>query len=395
MQQPRGDEVGPIERARALKPLVADAADEIEQIRQLPERVFGALSEAGLFHMMAPRSIGGGEVHPAVYGQALEQIAQADASTAWSIGQNSGCSMSAAYLEPAVARECFAPPHGILAWGPFAPGAGKAIAVDGGYRVTGRWGFASGSRHARWFGCHALVFEPDGTPRKNAQGRHAPRTMVFPKSSAEVIDNWQVIGLRGTGSDSYAVNELFVPQRYSFTRDSPDEVRETGTLYKFTSGMMYAVSFSFVSLGMARGSLDELVRYANERVPRFGTRTIAHNNVIQGEVAKADAKIRASRAFILEAIDAVWQEALRGNRATLEQLRQLRLSCTWAINQAQEVVNTTYNLAGAQAIFSGHPLERRMRDIHAGTQQGQGRPVQFEHVGQVMLGLEPEGPLFR
>lgn len=395
MQQPRGDDVGPIERARALAPLVAEAAGEIEQIRQLPERVFKALSEAGMFHMMVPRSIGGGEVHPAIYGQALEQIAQADASTAWSIGQNSGCSMSSAYLDPAVARECFSPPHGILAWGPFAPGAGKAIAVDGGYKVTGKWGFASGSRHARSLGCHVLLFEADGTPRKNAEGRQVLRTMVFPKTRAKIIDNWQVIGLRGTGSDSYELNELFVPQSHSFARDSVAELRETGTLFKFTSGMMYAISFSFVSLGMARASLDEFVRYATERVPRFGQKTIAHNNVIQGEVAKADAKIRASRAFIFEAIEALWQEAERGNRGNREQLRQLRLACTWAINQAQEVVNMTYNQAGAQAIFSGHPLERRMRDIHAGTQQGQGRPVQFEHVGQVMLGLEPEGPLFR
>jgi indole-3-acetate monooxygenase len=395
MQQLRGDEVGPIERARALAPMIAEAADEIERIRQLPERVFTALADAGLFHMMAPRSIGGGEVDPMTYGPALEQIAQADASTAWSIGQNSGCSMSAAYLEPAVAREVFSPPHGILAWGPFAPTSGRGVAVDGGYKVTGKWGFASGSRHARWLGCHVLLFEADGTPRKNAEGRQVLRTMVFPKSSAEIIDNWQVIGLRGTGSDSYAVNELFVPQRYSFARDSIAEVRETGTLFKFTSGMMYAVSFSFVSLGMARGALDEFLRFANEKVPRFGQRTLAHNNVIQGEVARSDAKIRASRAFILEALEALWDEALRGNRGTREQLRQLRLACTWAINQAQEVVNAAYNLAGAQAIFSGHPLERRMRDIHAGTQQGQGRPVQFEHVGQVMLGLEPEGPLFR
>jgi len=389
-------EAGPIERARALAPLVAEAADEIERIRQLPEPVFTALSDAGMFHMMVPKSIGGGEVHPAIYGQALEQLAQADASTAWSIGQNSGCSMSAAYLEPAVARECFSPPHGILAWGPFAPTSGRGVVVDGGYRVTGKWGFASGSRHARWLGCHVLLFEADGTtPRKHPDGRQVMRTMIFPKSSAEIIDNWQVIGLRGTGSDSYAVKDLFVPQQYSFARDSVAELRETGTLYKFTSGMMYAISFSFVSLGMARGSLDEFVRYANERVPRYGTRTVAHNNVIQGEVARSDAKIRASRAFILEAIDALWQEALLGNRGNREQLRQLRLACTWAINQAQEVVNAAYNLAGAQAIFSGHPLERRMRDIHAGTQQGQGRPVQFEHVGQVMLGLEPEGPLFR
>ncbi|MEJ0069541.1 MAG: acyl-CoA dehydrogenase family protein [Pseudomonadota bacterium] len=394
MQQQRTD-VDYIERARALAPMVAAAGEEIERRRQLPEPVVGALVEAGLFKLMVPRSVGGAELDPMTYVQVLEALGQADGSTAWSIGQNSGCSMSAAYLEPAVAREVFGGPRGILAWGPFAPNSGRAVVVEGGYKLTGRWGFASGSRHATWIGCHVLLFNPDGTPHQGPEGRQVMRTMLFPKSSVEIIDNWQVLGLRGTGSDSYAMTDLFVPQRYSFARDSLAELREPGQLFKFTSGMMYAASFSFVSLGIARGALDAFIKIATDRVPRGGQKTMAHNNVIQSEVAKADAKLLTSRAFVLESIEAIWDEAGRGNRATGEQRRRFRLAATWAINQAQEVVNTAYTLAGSSAIFEGHPLERRLRDIHAGTQQGQGRPAQFEHVGQIMLGLEPEGPLFR
>ena len=394
MQQQRSD-VDYIGRARALAPMIAAAGDEIEKQRQLPERVVDALVEAGLFKLVVPRSIGGGEVDAMTYVQVLEQIGMADGSTAWSIGQNSGCSMSAAYLDPATAREVFGGPRGILAWGPFAPTAGRAVVTDGGFKLTGRWGFASGSRHATWLGCHVLVFNPDGTPLQGPGGRQAMRTMLYPKSSAEIIDNWQVIGLRGTGSDSYVVNDLFVPQRYSFVRDSLDELREPGPLFKITSGMLYAASFSFVSLGIARGALDAFINDAIKKVPRGGQKTIAHNNVIQAEVAKADARLLSSRAFVLESIEAIWEEAQRGNRATPEQRRRFRLAATWAINEAQTVVNTAYTLAGSQAIFETHPLERRLRDIHAGTQQGQGRPAQFEHVGQIMLGLEPEGPLFR
>jgi alkylation response protein AidB-like acyl-CoA dehydrogenase len=394
MQQQRGD-VDYIGRARALAPMLAAAGDEIEKRRQLPEPVVDALVEAGLFKLVVPRSVGGGEADPLTYVQVLEQIGMVDGSTAWSIGQNSGCSMSAAYLEPATAREVFGGPRGILAWGPFTPTAGRAVVVDGGYRLTGRWGFASGSRHATWLGCHVLLFEPDGTPRQGPGGRQAMRTMLFPKTRAEIIDNWQVIGLRGTGSDSYAVNDLLVPERFTFARDSVDDLREAGPLFKITSGMLYAASFSFVSMGIARGALDAFLKLATEKVPRGGQKTIAHNNVIQSEVAKADARLLASRAFAIESIAAIWDEALRGNRATPEQRRRFRLASTWAINEAQAVVNTAYTLAGSLAIFDGHPLERRLRDIHAGTQQGQGRPVQFEHVGQMMLGLEPDGPLFR
>src|SRR5258708_33947983 len=128
--------------------------------------------------------------------------------------------------------------------------------------------------------------------------------------------------------------------------------------------MMYAISFSFVSLGMARGSLDEFTRYATERVPRFGQKTIAHNNVVQGEVAKADAKIRASRAFILETIEALWQEAERGNRGNREQLRQLRLACTRGVNPAPAVGNKASKQAGAPTGLSRPPLPRRAPDMH-------------------------------
>jgi alkylation response protein AidB-like acyl-CoA dehydrogenase len=382
-------------RVRELEPLLAAAAGEIDRQRELPERIVDALVERGLFRLLLPKSLGGAELLPAAYVPIIEELAKTDASTAWCVNQNSGCSMTAAYLKPEAAREMFGGPRGILAWGPFAPTSGRAVVVEGGYKLTGRWMFASGSRHATWIGCHVLLFNQDGSPHKGEDGRQIMRTMLFPKSSVEIIDNWQVLGLRGTGSDSYAMTDLFVPQRYTFARDSLAELREAGPLFKFTSGMMYAASFSFVSLGIARGALDAFIKIATSRVPRGGQKTMAHNNVTQAEVAKADAKLLTSRAFVLESIEAIWDEAGRGNRATGEQRRRFRLAATWAINQAQEVVNTAYTLAGSAAIFEGHPLERRLRDIHAGTQQGQGRPIQFEHVGQIMLGLEPEGPLFR
>jgi len=209
-----------LEQAREIAPMLAAAADEIEERRELPERIVKALIERGVFRMLLPRSLGGAELHPLSYVQVLEEIAKADPSTAWCLGQNSGCSMTAPYLDPAVAREIFGPPRGILAWGPELPGAGRGVAVEGGIRVTGRWGFATGSRHATWLGAHVPIFEPDGTPRLNPNGRPFVRTVLFPKTSAEVIDNWQVIGLRGTGSDSYRLDDLFVPQKYTASRDN-------------------------------------------------------------------------------------------------------------------------------------------------------------------------------
>ncbi len=384
-----------IERARALRPLLEDAADEIEERRQLPERVVEALVEGGFFRLLQPRSLGGAELHPLIYVQVLEEIAKAEPSTAWSLGQNSGCSMTAPYLDPAVAREIFGPPRGILAWGPELPGAGRGVAVEGGVRVTGRWGFATGSRHATWLGAHVPIFEPDGTPRMNPNGRQFVRTVLFPKTSAKIIDNWQVIGLRGTGSDSYAVEDLFVPQKYTASRDNEAERREPGLLYKFTSGMVYAMGFSNVSLGIARGALEAFIVLARDKIPRGARNPLRQNNVIQAQVAQCEARLQSCRAFIHTTLREMWAEAERTGQFLPEQHARLRLSTTWAIQQARDVVAAVYSAAGATAIFNENPFERRLRDIHAGTQQGQGRPVHFETVGQILLGLPPEGRMFR
>ena len=384
-----------LQKARELAPILAAASDEIEELRELPERIVEALIEGGFFRMLLPRSLGGAELDPLTYVQVLEEIAKADPSTAWCLGQNSGCSMSAPYLEPAVAREIFGPPRGILAWGPDLPGAGRGVAVEGGIRVTGRWGFATGSRHAAWLGAHVPIFEPDGTPRVNPNGRPFVRTVLFPKSSAEIIDNWHVIGLRGTGSDSYALDDLVVPQKYTCSRDNEAERREPGLLYRFTSGMIYAMGFSNVSLGIARGALEAFVELARDKIPRGARKTLRENNVIQSEVAKSEAKLRSARAFIHTTLREMWEEAEEKGDFGLDKHWQLRLASTWAIHQARDVVATVYHAAGATAIFNDNPFERRLRDIHAGTQQGQGRPIHFETVGQILLGLPPEGRMFR
>jgi len=303
--------------------------------------------------------------------------------------------MSAPYLDPAIAREIFGPPRGILAWGPDLPGAGRGVAVEGGIRVTGRWGFATGSRHATWLGAHVPIFEPDGTPRLNPNGRPFVRTVLFPKSRAEIIDNWQVIGLRGTGSDSYKVADFFVPQQYTCSRDNEAERREPGLLYRFTSGMIYAMGFSNVSLGIARGALEAFIELARDKIPRGARKTLRENNVIQSDVAQCEAKLRSARAFIHTTLREMWEEAAEKGDFGRDKHWQLRLAATWAIQTARDVVVTVYNAAGATAIFNENPFERRLRDIHAGTQQGQGRPVHFETVGQILMGLPPEGRMFR
>src|SRR5436190_696796 len=204
--------IGWVLRVREYAPELAAAADEIERRRELPEPVVAALAERGFFRLLLPRSLGGAELLPADFVPVIEEIAKADASTAWCLNQAAGCSMTAAYLEPAGACEIFGEPRGIFAWG---PGPGKAQVVEGGYRVTATWSFASGSHNATWLGCHVPIVEADGTPRLKADGTPVVRTMLFPKSSTEFCDIWHTIGLRGTASNQYSVKDLFVPEAYS------------------------------------------------------------------------------------------------------------------------------------------------------------------------------------
>ncbi len=386
---------GYLDRARELQPLLRDAGDAIEEGREVTPEIVAAMIERGIFRMLLPRSLGGAELDPLTYTAVLEILAQGDGSTAWCLGQNSGCSMIAPYLAPEIAREIFGGPRGILAWGPELPNAGKCVAVDGGYRVTGRWGFATGSRHATWLGAHCPIFEQDGSPRLGPNGRQVVRTMLVPKRDATIIDNWQVLGLRGTGSDSYVLADHFVPQAYTAGRDNAAERRERGPLYQFTSGMIYAMGFSHVAMGIAKGAFDAFIELARDKVPRGSQGTLRENNVIQSQVGQCEARLKSARAYLRGVIAEMWDEARNTGAIGLEHHPQLRLAATWAIHQARDIVATVYHAAGATAIFESNPLERRMRDIHAGTQQGQGRPIHFETVGQMLMGLPPEGRMFR
>ena len=373
-------------------PLLESAAAEIEAQRELPEAIVTALVERGFFRLLLPRSLGGAELPPTAYVTVLEEIAKHDASAAWCLGQACGCSMTAAYLDPPVAREIFGGPRGIVAWGP--PGAGEARAVTGGYRLTGTWSFASGSHHATWLGAHVAVANGDGTPRLRPDGSPMLRTLLFPKSDATISDTWQVVGLRGTGSDTYSVTDLFVPDGYTVERGRETMPREPGRLYLFSSSNLYSVGFAGVALGIARGVLDAFIELARDKIPRGAARTLRDDNVIQAQVTQCVARTAAARAFLLRSLGEIWREVGDCGRIGADHNATIRLASTWAIHQARDAVATLYHAAGATAIFDANPFERRFRDVNTVSQQYQGRQAHFETVGQVLLGLGPESTMF-
>jgi len=375
-----------VERARQLGPELDLAAEEIERRRELPEPIVDALVERGLFRLLLPGSLGGAELPPAAYVQVIEEIAKHDASTAWCLGQANGCTMTAALLDPEVARGIFGGKRGIVAWGP--PGPAEARVVAGGFRLSGTWSFASGGHHATWLGAHVVIpgLRPDGGP--------VMRTLLFPKASAKFSDIWHVIGLRGTGSDSYTVTDLFVPESHTVLREAEPKPRQPGMLYAFSSSNMYSSGFAGVALGIARSTLDAFIDLARDKIPRGAKSTLRDDNVVQSQVAQSEARLRAARTFLLGSLEQIWREIARSGRLTLDHNTTIRLASTWAIHQARDVVDTAYHAAGVTAIFESNPFERRFRDVHTVIQQYQGRQAHFAAVGQVLLGLQAEGAMF-
>jgi alkylation response protein AidB-like acyl-CoA dehydrogenase len=296
--------------------------------------------------------------------------------------------MTAAYLEPDAANEIFNTPPGILAWGAIAH---DVKVVAGGYMANARWDFASGSRQASWLGAHVKITEADGTTRKKASGAPEIRTILFPMSSATMYDVWDVIGLKGTATDSYSVENLFIPEKFAALRDDPGAVREKGPLYKLTTNAVFSMGFAATSLGVARATLDAATDLARSKIPQ-GLSAMRDNNAVQGLIGRTEAGLRAARAYLYSTAAEVWRDLEAGENVTEAHRIAIRIAATWTIHQSASVVDTAYHMSGATAVFSKNPFERRFRDMHAIAQQIQARDTHYEDAGKAILSANLKKP---
>jgi alkylation response protein AidB-like acyl-CoA dehydrogenase len=385
---PNSTGIDPVARARDLGPAITAAADEIERTQTIPEPLLTQLHESRLARMLLPRSVGGDQVEPWVYLYAIEELSRHDGSLGWNLFVANSSAIIAPFIPLDTARAIYADPRSIISWGP--PNQHKATAVPGGYRVTGEWHFASGSRQANWMGAHCQVVEPDGSLRLNRFGRPTTRTLLFRKEHAQPIHDWNTIGMRGTASEGYRVTDLFVPETHSGTREDPSLRRDQGPLYAFTTPGLYAVGVAGVALGIARAMLDAFIALALDKTPRNMLR-LADSPVVQSDVARREAQLGAARAWLVEILKDVWATADDIAPVDLSARLRVRLGCAHAITSAVEVADYVYKAAGTSAIFPGTPFERRFRDIHTLSQQIQSREAHFEAVGKVMFNGDPDG----
>lgn len=360
------------ERVEALVPRIEQAADDIDARRELPPALAEQMKQAGLFRLLVPQSLGGEELDWPIYLDAVLKVARADGSTGWCFNQGAVFATTSCRAPQVLAQEVWGDPLTVVSNGP--PQRAEWEAVDGGFRLSGRWMFSSGCRHANWVA--ALTGRPT-------------RLYLIPKDEVEFVDAWQVHGLRGTGSFSFEAKDLFVPEHRTMLLEVEPLV--PGPLYVIPQALLFACGFGCVALGVARAALDATENFARGKRPRFGSRPISEDGVVQRQVGQAEAGYRAAKALLFETVGEVW-DAVCGNGAiTLEERIRLRMAGTHAMRESARVVDILYNLSGSDSIFEQTAIQRRFQDAHVITQQIQGREAHYETVGQYFLGLDPDG----
>jgi alkylation response protein AidB-like acyl-CoA dehydrogenase len=377
---------GPVERIRQVADLFERSGAANEALGQLTPEVVEKLHEQRLFRMLLPRVYGGEQIDPVTWFHAMEALAKLDASTAWCVGQINGCTLASSALEPEVARDIWGEPRAVLSWGP--PMKSRADEAEGGHRLTGEWTMSSGSRHATWLGLMAQVFDKNGSPVPLGGGV-STRIFFVPASSVEWVDNWNVIGLTATNSGGFKVKDQFVPLGYSMNREHLSEVRLPDPLYKFPLNALFAIGFSAVALGIARAMLDAAVALAKQKRPWLAKQSLVESNLVQFQIGEAEARLRSARGYVETTAHRVWQNVLASGELTVPQRMDIRLAATFAIHEANAVADVAWQVAGANAIFTTGPFERRMRDLRTVMQQAQGRKSHLQDVGAYLLGLEP------
>jgi alkylation response protein AidB-like acyl-CoA dehydrogenase len=376
--------VTPLEAARRRAPLIRSSAAETDAQRELPRPLFEAMADAGLFHLALPRTLGCPEMDLPAYIEVIEEIGRADASTGWVTNQVAIFATYAARMPTAAARAIWIdPPRSVVANTPLA--SAQAVVVPGGYRVTGRQGFSTGCRHASWLAAHATVIE-DGRPRLD-EGQPEMRYCFVSRAQAELLDTWQVRGMRGTGTHHFAVHDVFVPEERS-VRSVTAPLVEPGPLYRLPRTLVFASGDAAVALGTARSCLAAFTELATTKTPRAMDALLRDQAMVQHDVGRAEARLRSGRAFLLEAVREIWNAVVTAGEVTLDQRANLRLATTHGIRLAVEVVDLVYNMAGATAAYESSLIQRHFQDVHVMSQHLQARLAHYELVGRHWLGLK-------
>jgi alkylation response protein AidB-like acyl-CoA dehydrogenase len=376
-----------VEAARALRPRIRAAADEIERARRLPMHVVEELRRIGAFRMTMPLAWGGPELDPLSQLRVIEELSVADASVGWCTMIGSDGGYFTAFLDDAVGRGMYRDLD--AATGSSLVFTGRAEASADGYRVSGRWPFVSGCQHSQWIVAHCIVHE-NGTPRRRADGLVETRMCYLPRERGEILDTWHTTGLRGSGSHDFTVADLFVPREQTFTFQDA-EVARAGPLYAYP--WMFVCNLPAVAIGIARGAIESFIETACNRRPTVpsgvaGRSLLRDEPYVQSAIGQAEALAGSARSYVYDALGEMWATLAAGREPTASQRARVRLSMVHAHTACTQAVDLIFKAAGGTAVYARSPLDRALRDMHTINQHTITSLRMYEAVGRVLAGLD-------
>jgi alkylation response protein AidB-like acyl-CoA dehydrogenase len=367
----------------AISGTLADCADQAEREGRYPERGWRALHDAGLFRVKSPRELGGAEADPVTQIEVIERLAYIDTTAAWTQFVGAGTlSIVAAWLPDAGLEQYLVDGRLPRTAGGVAA-AGEAVPVEGGYRLTGRWPFASGCYHAEWLSGTSYIAGADPV---------AVLGFAFPREAVTIHDTWDVSSLKGTGSADISVQDLFVPTEHTFDNFAP--AARGGPLYAITLPGFVANEHGAFALGAARRAVDEVVALAKTKTRGYVIpQGVAGREKFQWDLGRTEVALRSARAGLVAVNEEAWQAASSGAGVGVALQTELRGTAVHATEVALDAVRTMFRYAGAKSLYTGNIIDRCLRDVTAASQHGIVNDVSYELHGQAVLGLQDIAPL--
>jgi len=378
------------DKVQKLAPIIREHADRAEREAQMPREVAEALHEAGMFRILLPRKMGGGELTIPDTLRLFEEVSRIDASAGWNLAICAGGPIFGHYISREAFEKIYGDPRGVSA-GSLNPMTSRATAVEGGWRFSGKATNASGSGHASYLMAAAMVLR-DGAPQI-VDGFPKLRAGFFPMKHAKILNTWSTTGMRGTGSNDCVFEDVFVPNEFTFDWLNAQPTRQRGPFANIPLQLQMAGALVSVVLGTARHALDALNEIAQAKVPVATRALLRERPIAQTQFAQAEGLLNAARAYFYQCNDEVWRKGEAGESFTVQDRAQVRLAVVTAAKLAVQAVDLVADAAGMSSAQTSCPIERCWRDVHTATQHVLMNTARFEVVGRVLFGLDPGSPV--